>query len=189
MKYVFWITGGVIILLIGIFIAGIFRSGIRDASALETITGIPYPNSDSGVVVSEALAHADIYLHESVFAKELTLRLVFDPGNAKKISVGIRENSFWLSYAPKVIWDDTNDAGVQNVTVSFPVTASLQDTDRSLDVMFFADGDATANIERGSEHDVVWTLESMQASVQPVLPTLADSKDFVRSVIMKERAL
>ncbi len=172
-------------LVLGILIPAILyaisltSSGERAVGVLETIQGIPYPKDSTVMRVEENLAHADIYLQEPVFAKELTMTVSFEPGNAQSVDLGVREGSFWLGYAKQPLYTKGIDPlGFQTKELHFPLTTMLQEKDRSLDIMFFANGE-----------DVSWSIHRIRASVTPIVPSLQETKEYIKSIIMRERAL
>lgn len=162
-----------------IFIGSIFSAGERQIGKLENIWGIPYPNNGSMIIVQEKLAHADIFLQESVFGKNLHLTVSFNPGAAEAIDVGIREGGFWLGYAKEPLYRKGKDPnGFQTKEFTVPLTSMFQDTDRSIDMMFFADRDV-----------VSWSVHAVRATVNPVFPTFQEIKEYGKSIITRERAL
>lgn len=159
-----------------LFTASLLKTGERTVTPLENIHGIPYPAQNDAQLITEELAHADIFLTEPVLAKNLILTITFRPGNLDRLSVGIRENDFWLSYTPTSLYPNTN----HTQTITIPLADKLQEKDRSLDLMFF--GEAGSN-------QPTWKLLSLQAITQSATPTKAQLKDYLRSIIKKERAL
>lgn len=179
-----------ILLFIGVGAYTVFAQGTRSHGAIESIDGIPYPVVNGDTQVLEKLAHADVYLSESVFAKELALQLTFDPGNLTSLSVGVRENSFWLSYPKVTVWSQGDPVGEQTKTVYIPLTDAMQDSNQSIDLMFFAQtSQSTSEVDEGVTDSVHWELISFDASVSPSVPTIAQAKNFVRSLISRERPL
>ena len=171
-------------------LTGVAASGSRSLGAIESIDGIAYPVIDGETMVLEKLAHADVYLTESVFAKQLTLSITFDPGNLTSLAVGVRENSFWLSYPKVALWNEGEAPGVQTRTVYIPITDAMQDANQSIDVMFFAQTDtSTTDVDEGVADTVAWKLLSLEARVDPVYPTLPEVKNFARSFLSRERPL
>src|SRR3989344_7113493 len=82
------------LLAVVLFLGPVANSGTRDIGVIENIHGMPFTptqsppyqvGEDEGVLVTEKLAHADIYLKEPVLAKELTLRITFDPKNLESL--------------------------------------------------------------------------------------------------------
>lgn len=186
----FWnVVIGVVVLLAVSTLVSVAGRGVRDVSALETIQGIPYPNVEDATTISESLAHADIYLKEPVVFKQLNLHVRFHPGNAQKLSVGVRENDFWLSYSKVTLWETGDALEWQEKTISIPLTDKFQETDRSLDLMFFAETDTPVALDAGVNHNATWEISEIQTKTEYVWPTTAQLKDYVRSVVKKERAL
>ena len=180
-----------LLLAVGIFLASLVPVGNRSIGVIENIDGIPYPVQDDSVQVTEKLAHADIFLKEPVFAKALRIRVQFDPQDLETLTVGIRENSFWLSYPAVQLYSSQDDSSVpMQKELIIPLTDKLQEADRSVDLMFFATTDTTASaVDEGVSDSVVWDLQSLEVETIYDMPTLAEVKDYVKSVIYKERAL
>ncbi|MBI1833817.1 MAG: hypothetical protein HYR90_03235 [Candidatus Andersenbacteria bacterium] len=182
------IGGVVVLLIVAGFCFDVAQRGPREVSALESIAGIPYPRLDDSVQISEKLAHADIYLREPVFMKELELTIRFHPGNTKNLTVGVRENDFWLSYPPVVLWTAGNAHEWQERTITVPLTNKFQETDRSIDLMFFAETDTPTDIDAGINQTASWEVRELSARVRYTWPTIAETKDYIRSVLRRERA-
>lgn len=163
-----------------LFAMSLFKTGERTVTPLENIHGIPFPTEKNKQIITELLAHADILLTEPVLAKNLTLQISFEPGTLRQLGVGVRENEFWLSYAPISLYPGASASWRTTQTITIPLTDKLQEKDRSLDLMFFA--------EAGS-NQLTWKLVSLQATTQSATPTKAQLKDYLRSIIKKERAL
>lgn len=159
-----------------LFAASLLKTGERTVAPLENIHGIPYPTQNDAQLITEKLAHADIFLTEPVLAKNLNLTISFEPGNLKQLGVGVRENEFWLSYTPVPLYPNIN----QTQTITIPLTDKLQEKDRSLDLMFFAEA---------KNKQPQWEVVSVKATTKHVMPTKAQLKDYLRSIIKKERAL
>lgn len=167
------------LLTFSIFGLSTLLKGERSHGVVENISGIPFPETpDHSILITEELAHTDIHLTEPVFAKNLTLQITFKPGNLNNLAVGIREDSFWLSYGSKQqIFSGSDQAS----TLVIPLTDKFQDTDRSLDVMFFA----TA---QGNEQPK-WELQNLSAKVEYAHPSWTEFKKYARSILKRERAL
>lgn len=159
-----------------LFAVPIMKFGERAITPLETMHGITFPSQNNAQVITEELAHADIFLTEPALAKNLTLNITFRPGNLQRLGVGIRENDFWLSYSPISLYPSS--ALTQATTI--PLTDKLQEKDRSLDLMFFAEA---------ASHQLQWELVSLTATTTPTMPTGDQLKDYLYSIIKKERAL
>lgn len=170
------------------------KNGPREIGQIENTHGIPFPKTNDGViVVTEKLAHADVFLKESVLGKKLTLALAFDPGNLTKLEVGVRENSFWLSY-PKVSLPlpegELEGVGVVSRTIEIPLTDKLADRDGSIDVMFFATNLASKASEyEGVADKTQWHLHSINAEVSPTKPSWPEFKDFIKSIFNREKPI
>ncbi len=176
-----------------ILLPSLVRTDVRQTTALESITSVPMPRQANNVVVTEPLAHTNILLHQPVFAKELILNIKFIPKDAENIAVGVRENSFWLSYQPTTFYErDTADSqSVQEQIVKIPLTDKLADTDQSLDVVFFTNYpvDVNAFTKNPTQSEVNWELVGLTAEVKNTLPSWPETKDFIKSVIYRERVL
>lgn len=169
---------------IGIYAASLLPAGTRPVSLIENIHGIPYPErrieNMSVRVITEDLAHADIALQEPVFGKQLVLTITYRPVNLTSLSVGVREDSFWLSYGSRQPVPAARDS-VQTETVTIPLTDKLQERDRSIDVMFFAEAPAG--------QDPQWQLYAIEARTEYDWPTSRELRNYLRSIIKRERAL
>lgn len=161
-------------------------------SPLENIHSLPFPIIDGVVQIDEPLAHLDVMLDRPVLAQTLRLTLTVIPSGLRTLHVGIRENSFWLSYPERfLLFDENHQAGDQlTLSLEIPLTDKLQESDRSLDVMFIANADETLlNPTSQSSRLVAWQLVSIQADVVPSRPALSAVKDYLRSILHRERAL
>jgi hypothetical protein len=177
-------------LAVVIFAISLVPVGPRKLGAVENIHGIPYPKDSNAIVITEELAHADIYLMEPVLAKQLELTITYRPVNLTSLAVGVREDSFWLSYGgkqgiyptPTLISpsrEGEKKEGVITTSLSIPLTDKLQETDHSLDLMFFAE----------SDDEVRWELHNVNAKVSYAWPTYQQFRNYVGSIIKRERAL
>jgi len=165
-------------------------SGTRDTSKLESIYGISYPEDVDGTRVLEKLAHADVYLKESVLGKQLRVTFEYNPGNTTNLALGVRENSFWLSYPKQEFWTPSTGSGWHNAELVFPLTDKIQEPNRSIDIMFFSQTEtSTTDVYEGVEDSVDWRIRNLQARIEPARPTYAEMKDFVRALLSQERAL
>ena len=152
-------------------------TGPRNLGTVENIYGIPYPPAaGGGILVTEALAHTDIYLRHSPLAKQLILTVEYTPIAVSELRVGVRENSFWLSY-PQHELPLSQTRGTH--TIHIPLTDKLPDNDGSVDLMFFA----------RPEEKPQWILHSLRANVAHAQPSLAELKNFAKSVITQEKPL
>ncbi len=183
------------LLLVGVlfFIQGMFAAPIT-LSAIENIDGIPFPTVATTTVISEKLAHSDIYLGQPVAFRNLKLHLAFDPQNLEKLEVGARENSFWLSYPKYTLYDrDSEPASpgtVMTKDITIPLTDKLQDKDQSVDLMFFATSKNSQATEDEKEHDTAgFLLYAIQADSTWTQPSYTELKDYIRSIVYRERAL
>ena len=138
-----------------IFAEPVLKFGERTVTPLENIHGIPFAAQNNVQVITEELAHADIFLTEPVLAKNLTLKISFRPGNLQRLSVGVRENDFWFSYTPIPLYPSSSASWRTTQTIVVPLTDKLQEKDRSLDLMFFAEA---------KSREVQWELVSLTAT-------------------------
>jgi len=161
-----------------IFAASLGKSGERRLGVLETIHGIPYPTSNGSIAIVEEMAHADLFLEEPVVAKVATFTIAFDAGNAEAINIGIRDNEFWLSYKKYPLYrKGVDNPGFQRKEIHIPLTTALQDTDRSVDVMLFA------------EKSVQYRIHAFRARIDFDMPSTAETKAYIKSIVTRERAL
>ncbi len=185
-----------IIIICGILLPFILISppllskGERDIGTIENIHGIPFPEQNESIHITETLAHADIFLKEPVFAKALKLTITFTPQSTQSIAVGIRENPFWLSYEKINFYQATqkNSSKQFTKTITIPLTDKLQEKDRSIDLMFFATtGNKKYDAEKPTTDNTYWMLNDVQVKVITVKPTTDQLKDYIKSIINKER--
>lgn len=172
-----------------LFVASLLPTGERSYGAVENIDGIPFPIEDNAIHITEKLAHVDVYLREPVIFKQLMVTVEFDPQELQQLDLGVREGEFWLSY-PKYTLADGETRGRQTVTLAIPLSDKLQDTDRSVDVMFFATAaGASSKEDEGVDDTAQWTLYSLRTRTEFVTPSLAETKDYIRSILKRERPL
>lgn len=183
------------VLLAGILIAAIlFMVSLlprrASLSPLENIHGITFPAADGAVHVYEPLAHADVYLDQPTLFKQLDFSITFIPGDITHLSVGVRENPFWLSYTRFPLYESTRSSS-QPVTasVSIPLSDKLQESDRSVDLMFFAAKGKEAALEDAVNSTLAWQLQNISASVSFTKPAYPEIKDWIKSIFYRERAL
>lgn len=184
------LVGGIVVL--GVFLLSLVTIGERTTSALESIHGIPYPMLDGTIRVEESLAHTDVYLREPVLAKRLVLDISFIPHIEAHLAVGVRENEFWLSYPKHTFYTATGSqtTTVERATVVIPLTDALQDKDQSIDVMFFSlDRAGDFTIDAGVLDTTRWDLVSLNARVEYAPLTWQEIKNYVASVVKRERPL
>lgn len=194
------VGGGAVGLLVLLFAVSLLPDGERDVGHLKNIDGIVYPTLASGAtIVTEPLAHVDVYLGQPAFAHELVLTFWYDPYELQTLSVGVRDAAFWLSYRPQVFYERAAGpapGGRRQATVRLPLDDALQEADRSIDVMFFADTtpqEAPAAERR--DEVVLWEIEDFRAQVETVWPDWRDPRDslrvadFVVSILRRERPL
>ncbi len=162
-----------------IYIRPILYSGPVNIAPLETIHAIPYPIQDNTTHILESLAHADVFINSPVFGKEIAITITFNPEHANTIDLGVRNGVFWLGYDKEQLYNkDVDKAGLQTKTLLFPVTASFQDTNQSIDMMLFTDGEP-----------VQWSVSDIHARVYPVMPTMSQTKDYIKSLWNREREI
>lgn len=174
-----------------VFGASLLPQGHRDASALTNVHGVAYQRVDQETLVTQALAHLDVMLREPVAFKQLTLSFRFHPQQTRTLAVGVRDNDFWLSYQSLVFYDAANaDAqSLRDATVTIPLTNKLQDADRSIDVMFIANGQTEVSLKDELGDSTQWSISDIRAEVTYAWPTWASVKDYARAVLTRERPL
>ncbi|MBI4022166.1 MAG: hypothetical protein HY372_02320 [Candidatus Andersenbacteria bacterium] len=187
-KYLIGIVAGLILAA-----AALFRGGPREVGTLENIHGIPFPTEPDTVVVTERLAHADIYLRELVIGKKLQLQITFSPDNLDQLDVGVRADPFWLSYPRVVLYRKSGDTAPTvpiTQTVIIPLGDKIKDSNGSVDLMFFAAyPGSSAREDEGTADATLWYLHQLSARTIPAWPTFAELKDFTRSFITREKPL
>lgn len=162
-----------------LFIRPILYSGPVRIAPLETIHAIPYPVQNGGTHITELLAHADVFINSPVFGKQLAVTITFDPQSAKTLDIGVRNGPFWLGYDKQEIYNkDVDLVGVKTKTIVFPLTASFEDTNQSIDLMLFSDSDQAA-----------WSVSDIHARVYPMMPTIKEIKDYMKSLWNREREI
>lgn len=182
------IAGGITTLLWG---ASLLPHGPRSITEVTNVHGIPYELVDQEIVVTQSLAHFDVRLREPVAFKRLNLSFSFKPEKVRTVAVGVRENDFWLSYQPTVFYDAqaTTDQTSSRQTISIPLTDKLQDADRSIDVLFIANNQTEASLSNETQDSTLWYLSDIQTDVVYDWPTVAAIKDYLRSIVKRERPL
>lgn len=166
---------------LGVFVVSVSASGSRNLGVLETIHGIAYPSHQGSTIILEDMAHTDLFLKEPVLAKQVKFTVTFDPQTAEAIDIGVRDNEFWLSYVKYPLYRKGIDpTKIQTKEISIPLSKALQDIDRSVDVMFFAE-DAQSTPQ--------WSIDEFHASVEFDMPTFSDIKSYAKSILSRERAL
>jgi hypothetical protein len=189
------LTGLLVFLALSIFLlVPMLGVGQRSLVLLENIHGIPFSVQNTSTIITERLAHVDVSLHEPVLAKKLELTITFTPRQVRRLSVGVRENSFWLSYPDQTFYEatmtDTAPTTPRTAHVEIPLTDKLADQDQSIDVMFFADRAAgLTHIDDGPADQTLWTIENLEARTKLTWPTWPQWRDFIRSVVKRERIL
>jgi hypothetical protein len=178
------------LLLITIFL----RSTPVVIGLVENSDGIPFPIVDGHPLVTEKLAHTDLYLKHSRFARSLSLTTTFTPMTITALDLGLRENSFWLSYNRINICCSSeelaNPSTIITKTIVIPITDKLADQDGSLDLMFFATNPTSQTTEdEGVNDHTKWLLNGLSVVSHPAVPDLASMRDYLRSTLTRERAL
>lgn len=185
--YITYILLGAIAVSGAVFLLSLTSSGERAYGAVENIDGIPFPVQDDSILITEKLAHVDVYLREPTIFKRLVISADVDPQDLLQLDVGVREGEFWLSY-PKHTLLTSASRGRRTVTVSIPLTDKLQDSDRSVDVMFFATAaGASAKEDEGVDDTAEWKLYTLTARTEFMIPSVAEVKDYLRSILKRER--
>lgn len=162
---------------------------------LANIHGIPFPVGEGlALVITEKLAHADIYLKQPTLARQLILTITFTPHVTALLEVGIRENPFWLSYPKYVLYEKKSDTSAVSSpitkTVSIPLTDKIVDQGRSVDLMFFASSPGSKATENeGALDTTYWQLHDIAAQVEFYQPSQAELKDYLKSVLTREKPL
>ncbi len=194
MKRFFTISLIGLVLIILFLAANFFRSSSVAAGSLENIDGIPFPLDANRPLVTEKLAHADLYLNHSRFARRLELSITFTPLGLTGLAVGIRDNSFWLSYNKINLCCSEAELAQPNIPltklITIPVTDKLADQDGSLDLMFFATYPNSQLTEDEGVYDrTQWLLNNLTIINRPAWPDLSSLRDFIKSSLLRERAL
>lgn len=187
--YVALAAVGLVVVLFGV---SLLPTGERTVRPLHNLHGVPYPVAGTGQLILEKLAHTDVYLREPVFAKQVVLDITFIPYATGELAVGVRRDPFWLSYERKTFFEQRGGEQTtpQTARVVIPVTDALQEADRSIDVMFFAGTDfSEATLDLGETDTTRWQLVSLQAAVLYSWPTVEQAKDYIRSIVQRERPL
>lgn len=179
---------GLVVAVLGI---SLFPRGERPVSALTNVHGVAYGYVAQEALITQALAHLDVELREPVAFKKLELTFEFDPKQIQTLAVGVRDNPFWLSYQPTVFYDaDAADSrATQAARVIIPLTDKLQDADRSIDVMFIANGQTEVSLKDELGDSTHWSISDIRAEVTYDWPTWAAAKDYARAVLTRERPL
>lgn len=159
-----------------------------DYGQVENIDGIEFPTDDGSYVVTEKLAHADVYVDGVTFGRVLSIKVKFKPDNVDELAVGVRENSFWLSYDRHPICCEGVKAGARSGfverEVKIPLTDKIVDSNGSVDLMFFASNSESGPSEDdGLDDTVIWRLEDMVLEMRAVVPEWGEVKDFVKKLL------
>ncbi|MBI3255387.1 MAG: hypothetical protein HYZ63_00265 [Candidatus Andersenbacteria bacterium] len=183
--------------------ATILPAGQRTISPLENISSLPFPTAarrslapsgpaQGAITITEALAHTDIRLQEPVAAKKIVLQITFIPYESKNLAVGIRENSFWYSYTPVPFFEagmtNLSSQEVHHATVEIPLTDKLADRNQTLDMLFFTNTPVDPGSIGTADH-TYWQLVDLQVTTAYGLPSVNEWKDFIRSLLHRERVV
>jgi len=175
-----------IILVISILILS--RQYQIDTGQVENIDGLPFPLIHDTVVITEKLAHTDIYLNQTRFAKQATITVTFSPQSITDLSLGIRRDPFWLSYDKLSLCCSRQELTQPDTpitkTVNIPLTDKWQDHDQSLDLMFFATNpSSTSSEDEGIADQTLWHLHGLSIVSSSIKPTSPAIKDFLKSLL------
>jgi len=185
------LIGLIIIIAVALYLASFWQSSSPDISDLTNIHGIAYPTQNGHTIVTEKLAHADIYLKGSIFAKQAVVTITFTPNQSQFIDLGIRENEFWLSYPWHRIYAHVPDRDPTEPitrTIIIPLTDKLPDHDGSLDFMIATTNqNAEAGEYEGVTDSTNWSLHDINIEVTPTLPTAPQVKNIMRQLITGTR--
>lgn len=193
MRALYTIVGLAVLLIAAVGLVEVWPHGGRVTSPVTNARGIPFPRTDEGVLITQALAHFNVYLREPVLFKELYLTWRYRAGNATSLSVGVRENGFWLSYSPEVFYARAGNASDNSIwhtaTISLPLTDKLQEPDRSVDVMLFANNQREGSLTDEVADTTQWYIDDIEAAVRFAVPQASELRDYVKAVITRERPL
>jgi len=162
---------------------------------ITNIHGIPFPVGEGpAFIITEKLAHADIYLKRPPLAQQLILTITFTPHATALLEVGIRENPFWLSYPKYVLYEKKSNASAVSSPmtrmVSIPLTDKIVDQGRSVDLMFFASSpDSKDTEDEGTLDTTYWQLHDLTTQVEFYQPNQAELKDYLKSILTREKPL
>lgn len=179
------ITIVILVILAAILVPQV-SSGPRHIAAMENIHGIPLACLNNSQIITEKLAHADIYLNNSPLAKKVTLTITFTPRNTDLIQVGIRENAFWLSYERHELYRSVGEETTVTKTITIPLTDKIIDSNGSIDLMFFTSTNWATEYE-GTSDITYWELNNIDAEVSLARPTKAEFKNYLRSKLTREK--
>jgi hypothetical protein len=185
-----------IVLLLLIIAVGLFwlfpQRSSKNTGPIENIKGIPFPQTHDATLITEQLAHTDIYLNEPVLARQLKLKATLTPLATSSISVGLRANPFWLSYTQQPLYTASSDQSVNQpiqAEVTIPLTDKLLDQDSSLDMMFFSNSPNLSTIDQPYPDETYWLLHDLQINIEPTVPSRPEIKDFIYSILKREKPL
>jgi hypothetical protein len=152
------------------------------------IDGIAFSTSNGSILISEQLAHSDLAINRPVLASTIVISLEFIPVRINYLALGIRQGEFWLDYDPIVIFEGNSHNEIVNFNASIPVTAALQDRDQTLDLMLIASPDALKQPDLGVDDKTWWEIKSINISIRNELPSMSDLRNYVGSIVRRERA-
>ncbi|MDZ4342238.1 MAG: hypothetical protein U1E51_07335, partial [Candidatus Binatia bacterium] len=175
-----------------IFVWSLIFTGNVYISAPTNIDGIPFPQPNNETLITENLAHSDIVIHQPVFAKQLNLTVDFIPRRTASLSVGIRQNQFWLSYQPVTFYKNETGRDItdpQTASITIDLTDKLAAADQSLDLMFFTDNNDPLKALDENNQTALWTLRNINAHIKTTQPTILPTIRFLRGILLRERAV
>ena len=181
MKIILLKISGAILLTLTLYVVTLLPTGARDRGPLESIHGIPFPVVNGVSVVEEDMAHTDVYIDQPVFAKSLQITVTFIPHDTERLDVGLRENSFWLSYPKQTIYTRKQTTSYEvptTASVTIPLTDKLQEPDQSVDMMFFITSD-----------EPYLEVVAINTELLTARPTYTEFKDYARAILKRERAI
>ena len=192
-KQIIYAAVFVLLLFFLVVLSQFYKTHPVETGQIENIDGIPFPKPDH-TVITEKLAHADVYVNNFSFARVLKITTTFQPLNTTSLFIGIRENSFWLSYPKYEICCTTeqrdNNTSSISATVTIPITDKLIDTNGSLDLMFFStNATSTDKEDEGISDKTMWILEDIQITSRPTTPTIPEIKDYILSRFKHKKPL
>jgi hypothetical protein len=179
-------AGALIILMLAVFLPTA-STGVRQG-AFENIRSIPFPVTHRGILITEKLAHVDLLIPGLVVAKKLDLTLTLSPPINAPTFIGVRENSFWLSYTwiPLTLPNETEQTLTREISI--PLTDKIQDQDGSVDLMILTGTPAQVlPPETGPQEKITWTLQEFSAVITPTWPSPSEWRNFVTSLVYRER--
>lgn len=186
------VVGSILSLLMYVAVS-LIQPSVADFGQLENIYGQPYvqltQNGAKQVHVTEKLAHVDLHPNQNIFAKKLRLTVTFSPHEIPALFAGVRENPFWLSYHWQPLLTQKSSQDTLTRTIEIPLTDKLPDTNRSLDVMFLATRPENILPPSTPSDTTYWQLHRLEAKISPDVPSFAGIKNYIRSLLQRERPI